>query len=117
MTKNKKKNTNNSVMITDDFNKAIASDYGIAVAGYYGCAIAGDEGTAIVMHSGNARAGVKGTAIAGINGVARAGEGGAIIVEYYDGKRSRFSVGYVGEDGIKPQTEYRCRKNGEFEEA
>jgi DNA-binding transcriptional ArsR family regulator len=38
---------------------------------------------------------------------ASAGDGGAICLAYMDGKRPRFAVGYVGEDGIKANTVYR----------
>ena len=31
----------------------------------------------------------------------KAGPGGAICIPYHDGKRTRFAVGYVGEDGIE----------------
>jgi hypothetical protein len=43
---------------------------------------------------------------AGNNACVKAGEGGAICIPYHDGKRVRFAVGYVGEDGIKPDTWY-----------
>ena len=45
---------------------------------------------------------------AGNNACVKAGEGGAICIPYHDGKRVRFAVGYVGEDGIKPDTWYRA---------
>ena len=35
-----------------------------------------------------------------------AGEGGAICIPYHDGKRTRFAVGYVGEDGIEAGKAY-----------
>jgi hypothetical protein len=45
---------------------------------------------------------------AGNNACVKAGEGGAICIPYHDGERVRFAVGYVGEDGIKPDTWYRA---------
>ena len=43
---------------------------------------------------------------AGYNSKAKAGIDGAIALVWYDGKRPRIAVGYVGEDGIKAETWY-----------
>lgn len=53
---------------------------------------------------------------AGERGIAQAGNGGTIAIRRWDGKRLRLLVGYVGENGIKPNTKYRCNDSGEFEE-
>src|SRR3990167_4201389 len=45
-------------------------------------------------------------AAAGFGCKAKAGKQGAIALSYFDGGRARFCVGYVGEDGIKPDTWY-----------
>jgi hypothetical protein len=45
----------------------------------------------------------------GYDGKAKAGEGGAIVIAYFDGKRKRLALGYVGEGGIKADTWYRVR--------
>ena len=71
---------------------------GTATAGNYGTATAGDGGTAT--------AGNYGTATAGNYGTATAGYGGTVVVKYHDGLRYRLAVGYVGENGIKPNTPY-----------
>jgi hypothetical protein len=42
-----------------------------------------------------------------------AGTGGAICIPYHDGKRTRFAVGYVGEDGIEAGVAYTV-KNGKL---
>lgn len=51
---------------------------------------------------------------AGLNAIARAGENSAIALTYYDGTRYRIAVGYVGEDGIEPNVDYRVTNEGEF---
>lgn len=38
----------------------------------------------------------------------RAGDNGAICTPYHDGQRTRFAVGYVGEDGIEAGVWYRA---------
>jgi hypothetical protein len=44
----------------------------------------------------------------GYNSTATAGKDGAICLAYWDGKRPRFAIGYVGEDGIKAGVAYRA---------
>ena len=55
-------------------------------------------------------------ACAGIGATVRSGAGGAVSIAYHDGKRTRFAVGYVGEN-IKPMTWYSVNERGEFVEA
>jgi len=95
---------------------AIAGDRGTATAGYGGTATAGDCGTAIVGDRGTATAGDRGTATAGYRGTATAGDGGTVLIRFYDGNRYRIIAGYVGEDGIEPNTPYRV-KNGKLVKA
>ena len=103
---------------------ATAGYKGTATAGYRGTATAGDEGTATAGYRGTATAGNGGTATAGNGGTATAGDygtatagnGGALIIEYSDGIRPRVLVGYVGEDGIKPNVAYKI-SDGKFVEA
>jgi hypothetical protein len=45
-----------------------------------------------------------------------AGKGAAICIPYHDGKRTRFAVGYVGEDGIRAGVAYVVR-DGKLAEA
>ena len=93
---------------TKDHGKAIAGIYGKVIAGIYGMAIVGSEGTAIVGNYGIATAGYKGKA--------KAGSTGRIEIEYYTGNRLRKKIGYIGEDGLKPNVFYRLNRKHEFEE-
>ena len=92
---------------------ATAGDGGTAIAGYRGTATAGDGGTATAGYGGTAIAGYEGTAIAGNGGTATAGVSGKIQINHYDGSRMRTLVGYIGEDGLLPDTKYRV-SNGKF---
>jgi len=76
-------------------------------------ATAGNRGTATAGYAGTATAGNRGTATAGDAGTATAGDEGTIIVKWWDGKRYRASVGYIGENGIEANKKYRVDK-GEF---
>ncbi len=50
------------------------------------------------------------------DGTATAGDRGTLIITWYDGSRPRRAVGYIGEDGLKPDTPYRVNGRGEFYE-
>jgi hypothetical protein len=96
--------------------QASAGDYGQASAGYNGQASAGDYGQASAGYYGQASAGNNGQASAGYNGQASAGEKGTLVVRYYDPKANRYrvAVGYVGEDGILPNTVYVVDGDGKL---
>jgi hypothetical protein len=89
---------------------------GTATAGVRGTATAGYAGTATAGDDGTATAGVRGTATAGYAGTVTAGDDGIITIKWFDDKnnRYRFSVGYIGEDGLKKNVKYKCDENGKF---
>ena len=95
---------------------ATAGHRGTATAGQGGTATAGHRGTATAGQGGTATAGYEGTATAGQGGTATVGEWGRIQIEWWDGRRYRIPTGYVGENGIKPDTAYRLDDAGQFVE-
>ena len=98
---------------------ATAGYVGTATAGDYGTATAGDYGTATAGDYGTATAGNRGTATAGDYGTATAAYRGTITIKWRDAKacRSRLAVGYIGENGLKPNVKYKLDDNGNFIEA
>jgi len=96
---------------------ATAGDGGTATAGDGGTATAGYEGTATAGDGGTATAGKWGTATAGYEGTATAGDKGTLIIRRWDGKRYRTVVGYIGENGLEPNTPYKLNDAGEFVKA
>jgi hypothetical protein len=52
--------------------------------------------------------------MAGHGGTAMAGELGRISILYWDGNRSREIIGYVGENGIKPNVTYQLNDKHKF---
>jgi hypothetical protein len=96
---------------------ATAGDGGTATAGDSGTATAGDGGTATAGDWGTATVGYGGTATAGDWGTATAGDSGTIAIRHYDGSRYRLAVGYIGENGLKPNTAYKLDDKGNFVEA
>ena len=116
-----------------DYGKATAGFGGTANVGDWGTANAGEGGTATAGYNGTANAGFGGTATAGIWGKATAGDygtvnaldygtanagiGGKISIDYWDGTRSRTKGGYIGEDGLEPNTPYKLDETFNFVKA
>ena len=102
-----------------DHGTATAGDGGIATAGNYGTAAAGSYGKATAGHCGKATVGDGGTAIAGGHGTAIAGDYGILQIKKWDSKCSRYRIitGYIGENGLKPNTEYKLNEGSQFVEA
>jgi hypothetical protein len=92
---------------------------GTATAGDGGSATAGDYGTATAGDGGTATAGYRGTATAGYQGTATAGDKGLIMIRWFDpdARRCRIHTGYIGENGLKPNTPYKLDDKGNFIEA
>jgi len=90
-------------------NEAIVGSRDTAMAGDDGRAEAGHFGTAFAGRLGQAVAKDYGLAFAGPHGSAMAGDDGVVAIEWFDGSRRRLAVGYVGEDGIQPDTMYVVR--------
>ena len=55
-------------------------------------------------------------ATAGDRGTATAGDWGTIVIKYHYGNRYRLKVGYIGDDGLMPNTAYRLDDNNNFVE-
>jgi hypothetical protein len=109
---------------TGDSGTASATGYsGTASAtGDSGTASAtGDRGTASATgYSGTASAtGDRGTACGlGSDCIVESGTEGILICKWWDRQSNRYRVvvGYVGEDGIKPNTKYKTSATGKLEE-
>lgn len=99
--------------------KATAGNCGVAITSHWGAATVGHHGTAIAGDRSVAVAGRRGTAIAGHLGKSSAGKDGTIIIKYFDEGKGiyRLVVGYVGENGIKPDTLYKLDAKHNFVEA
>ena len=98
---------------------ATAGYRGTATAGDRGTATAGECGTATAGECGTATAGEYGTATAGYGGTATAGECGILQIKTWDSEcsRCRIITGYIGEDGLKPNTKYKLNDKARFVEA
>ncbi len=86
---------------------------GRAIVGF--TATAGHRGTATAGDRGTATAGDYGTATAGHRGTATAGDRGVIQIRSWDDVASRYRIttGYIGENGLLPNTPYVI-ENGVF---
>ena len=96
--------------VVDAGGTAKVEGFGVAIAGTSGTAVAGDYGQATADFNGKAIAGKYGTTDVGEHGIAVVGEYGRLIFDWWarGSGRRQTSVFYVGEDGIKANTPYRC---------
>ena len=89
------------------FSNRTVGDNNVVATGDFGTAAVGDCGTAIAGNYGTAKAGYNGTATAGFRG---------IIQIHYFNDRDRIAIGYIGENGLKPNVKYTLDANHNFVE-
>lgn len=58
--------------------------------------------------------GHRATITGGCGATMTGGDGATMCFQWYDGKRTRITVGYVGEDGIEANVAYRCDEAGKL---
>jgi len=88
-------------------DQVIAGDYGMALTGERGHATAGIWGEALAGENGVVTVGKYGLASVGLGGKAAAGYKGAICIPYWNNDRYRYQIGYIGENGLEPNTFYQ----------
>jgi len=106
------------------YSKLAASGYysKLAASGDYSKLAASGDYSKLAASGGSSKLAASGdSSIAicvGIDGIVSAGENGCIALTWWDGsKRSyRIEVGYIGENGIKPNTPYQLNADHKFEE-
>jgi len=99
-----------------DCGKSTSGYGGTSTSGNYGTSTSGDCGKSTSGDCGTSTSGDCGTSTSGHGGTVSSGVDGVLILDWHDGARRRVKVGYVGENGIKPDTLYRLNGEGEFEE-
>ena len=121
-----------------DFGTSTSGYYGISTSGYYGTSTSSHSGTSTSSHSGTSSSGnfgtstsgnyststsgYKGTSISGdygtstsgVGGKCLAGVNGMISIYYSENNRKKLKVGYIGEDGLEPDTFYKLDENNNF---
>ena len=93
-----------------------SGDGGTSTSGVGGTSTSGDGGTSTSGDGGTSTSGVRGTSTSGDRGTSKTGSVGIVVCRWWDETRYRLTVGYVGEDGIKPDTFYKCDSNGKLTE-
>jgi len=83
-----------------------------------GTSTSGDRGTSTSGDGGTSTSGDRGTSTSGVGGTSKTGSAGIVVCRWWDSKaeRARLAIGYVGEDGVKPDTFYRCNDEGKLVE-
>ena len=104
-----------------DYSKLAASGHNskLAASGHNSNLAASGDGSKLAASGDYSKLAASGKnsicMAAGYVSTAQVGENGVIVLSYYDGIRPRVAVGYVGENGIEPNVEYKVNNNGIFE--
>ena len=130
--------SNSGKSTSGDFGTSTSGYYGISTSGYYGTSTSSHSGTSTSSHSGTSSSGnfgtstsgnyststsgYKGTSISGdygtstsgVGGKCLAGVNGMISIYYSENNRKKLKVGYIGEDGLEPDTFYKLDENNNF---
>jgi hypothetical protein len=107
-----------------DYGTSTSEYRGTSTSGYRGTSTSGDYGTSTSEYRGTSTSGDYGTSTSGDygtstsgdGGTSTSGDGGAIVIRWHDGARWRLSVGYIGENGLKPNSPYKLDSEGAFVE-
>jgi hypothetical protein len=96
-----------------------SGDGGTSTSANRGTSTSGNRGTSTSGDSGTSTSGNRGTSTSGNGGTSTSGDGGTILIKYWDGDRDRYriKIGYIGEDGLKPNTPYKLNQQNEFVDA
>ena len=99
-----------------DGEDAIVGEYGMVLTGNFGKSISGITGESFSGFKGVSVSGKSGVSYSGVLGICLSGENGILAITYFDKvtDRLRLKVGYIGENGLKPNTPYMLDKNNEF---
>lgn len=99
-----------------EWGRATVGDCGVASVLTCGIATAGRLGSATAGDYGAASVGAQGTASAGVGGTVCAGEQGEIRLRYWDSQAQRYrtATGYIGENGLEPNTHYMLNDRHAF---
>ena len=107
----------------DNSQLAASADYSqLAASGYYSQLAASGNNSQLAASGDYSRLAASGNisivVCSGLNGIVSAGENGCIALTWWDStcERYRLEVGYVGENGIKPNVNYRLNVFNKFEE-
>ena len=91
---------------------------GTSTSGDGGTSTSGVRGTSTSGDGGTSTSGDRGTSTSGVGGTSKTGSAGIVVCRWWDSKaeRARLAIGYVGEDGVKLDTFYRCNDEGKLVE-
>jgi hypothetical protein len=77
----------------------------------------GDESTLTGGDESTLTGGDRSTLTGGDGSTLTGGDRSTLVIKWWDGTRYRLAVGYVGENGIRPNVAYKVSDRGEFVEA
>lgn len=110
------------ISTSGQFGTSTSGREGTSTSGYYGTSTSGMEGTSISGNEGTSISGDYGTSTSrnygkstsGVFGKCKSGANGMISIYYYEKNRTKLKTGYIGEDGLEPDTFYKLDDNYNF---
>lgn len=102
------KTGDDGISISGNFGVSLTGDRGKASSGNCGWSEAGHDGVSISEELGTSIVGDRGIATAGLYGKAKGGPGSKIRIAWFhdESMTRRYTVGYVGVDGLQPDIYY-----------
>ncbi len=107
---------NYGISISSNLGKSISGDNGTSISSILGISTSGDYGTSISSDYGTSTSGERGTSTSGERGKSKSGANGIIQIKYFDKNdyKDKIKTGYIGEDGLEPDTFYKLDDNFNF---
>jgi len=104
-----------TVALSEDAKIALAGGARSTLTGGYGSTLTGGYGSTLTGGDGSTlTGGARSTLTGGDGSTLTGGENGSLQVRWWDGKRYRVAVFYVGEDGIEAGVAYVANDRGEI---
>jgi hypothetical protein len=103
-------------MTGGDYAKMTGGDSATMTGGYSATMTGGDSATMTGGYSAKMTGGDSAKMTGGDSAKMTGGDYAVMQFQYWDGKRTRIVIAYVGEDGIKPNVAYQLDKNNKVVE-
>ena len=103
-----------STVTGGNYSKVTGGDDSKVTGGDHSNVTGGDWSTVTGGHYSKVTGGYGSTVTGGIGSTVTGGDDSVLSIKWFDGKRTRISIAYVGENGIEPNVDYKLDENGNF---
>jgi len=105
---------NHSTVTGGDGSTVTGGNYSTVTGGNYSTVTGGDRSTVTGGYSSTVTGGNHSTITGGNHSTLTGGVGSTLLIKWYDGRKIRLVIAFVGEDGIEPNVAYKLDENGKF---